>query len=90
MEFEPRRVLVVVATNPAESPRAIEALRMSVGIAVMDHRVKVLLRKPEAYPGHREAVRYLETLRELGAEVSSSEDPTEAARDADVVIRWGA
>ncbi|MHC4472641.1 MAG: hypothetical protein ACYS99_16955 [Planctomycetota bacterium] len=92
-----RRVLIVVEADPRDSPRALEGLRMSVGLTLAENRVEVLARgagkrllEPgrEAFPDHLRAREYLAALRAQGAVVSSGRAVLAAAREADVVIRW--
>lgn len=92
-----RRVLVVIEADPRDSPRALEGLRMSVGLTLSENRVEVLARgggerllEPgrEAFPEHLRAREYLAALRTQGAVVSSGGSVLAAAREADVVIRW--
>jgi hypothetical protein len=94
-----RRVVVVITADPAKSNRALEGLRLSVGLALAENTVRVVLEGPAAaladpspgsFPGSRSAEEYLDALRELEAEVEVGELPLQAARSADAVIRWGA
>jgi hypothetical protein len=93
-----RRVLVVVDADPRISDRAVEALRMSVGVAVAENRVRVLLGAAAAgfldpatavtLPGAARARGFLDALASLGAEVVRNADPADLAADSDVVLRW--
>jgi len=92
-----REVLVVVDADPRASGRAVEALRMSVGLTLSDSRVRILLsgeaerllrHEAGGFPDHLRAGEYLKTLATAGVEVGPGEDVLEAARVADVVLRW--
>ncbi len=93
-----RRVIVVIGADPGRSERAVEGLRLSVGLALAENAVRVILEgaaealadpTPGGFPGSRRAVEFLAALRELGAEVGAGQLTLKAARDADAVIRWG-
>ena len=97
MSGRPRRVLVVVDADPRASDRALQALRMSVGVALAENDVRILLTgeavrllTPEcaALPGGARAVGFLEALERLGVEVLRDGDPAELVREADAVVRW--
>jgi hypothetical protein len=93
-----RRVVVVIGADPEKSLRAVEGLRMSVGLALAENRVKVYLPGaaaarsggfPGSDPASRRAGEFLGALRELGAEVRQGEATLAEIRGADAVIRWG-
>jgi len=92
-----KRVLVVVDVTPGTSLRVLSALRMSVGVAVAENDVRVLLTGGSAQyldpirsglPGGARAVGFLEALGSLGAEVIRDGDPEEHIGVADMVVRW--
>ncbi|MEN8150571.1 MAG: hypothetical protein ABFS86_12165 [Planctomycetota bacterium] len=92
-----KRVLVVVDVDPRASDRAVEALRMSVGLAAADNDVRVVLQSgaealagPErtSLPGGARATAFLDALERLGAHIETGEDTDRAG--ADVLIRWTA
>lgn len=94
-----RDVLVVVAADPRESARALEGLRMSVGLALAGNRVRVCLEEaarplaePEryAFPAWPDAADYLAALRDLGGEIADGGGWLAGAGAARVVIRWSA
>ncbi len=93
-----RRLIVVIEADPESSERAVEGLRLSVGLALAENAVRVILKgaaavladpTPGSFPGSRRVEEFLKALRELGAEVAAGQLTLGAARDADVVIRWG-
>ena len=93
-----RRVIVVIGADPGISDRAVEGLRLGVGLALAENSVRVVLEgaaaaladpTPGSFPGSRRAGEFLEALRDLGAEVGAGRLTLEAARDADAIIRWG-
>jgi hypothetical protein len=92
-----RRVLVVIDADPRHSDRAVEGLRMSVGLTLSENSVRLLARgegrrllKPEreAFPDCLLARDYLRALEGQGAEVIAGVNILLEAREADVVIRW--
>ena len=92
-----RRVLVVIEADPHSTERAVEGLRMSVGLTLAENRVTVLLvgdgqrllePESEAFEDWHRARGYLESLRTQGAEIRAGGPIMPAAREADVVIRW--
>ena len=92
-----KRVLVVVEADPGTSSRALEALRMSVGVAVAENDVRVLLTGDSGQfldpggaglPGGARAVGLIEALERLGAEVIRDGDPAEHIGAADATVRW--
>ena len=92
-----KRALVVVDVDPRSSDRAVEALRMSLGVAAATNDVTVVLRGeavaltgPErnALPGGARAAGFLDGLERLGVRVETGEDVDLTAADA--VIRWTA
>ena len=93
-----RRVIVIIGADPELSDRAMEGLRLSVGLALAENAVHVILEgtaavladpTPGRFPGSRRAEEFLAALRELGAKVGAGQLTLQAARDADTVIRWG-
>jgi len=93
----PRRVLVVVDADPQASDRALQALRMSVGVALAENDVRVLLTGEAvrlltpgcaALPGGARAIGFIEALERLGVEVLRDGNPADLVGEADVVMRW--
>jgi predicted peroxiredoxin len=95
-----KRVLVVVEATPgSSSSRALEALRMSVGVAAAENDVRVLLTGDATryldpfgatVPGGVRATGFLDALERLGAEVIRDGDPAEHLGATDVMVRWTA
>jgi hypothetical protein len=92
-----KNVLVIVTADPHRSGRALEGLRTAVGLTLARNRVCVLLAGPaaalldpegEGFPRHRRAREYLDALAGQGAEVGAGEEPRDAVRRADAVVRW--
>lgn len=92
-----RNVLVVIEADPARSERALEALRMSVGLTLGGNRVRILLSKGgsglsdpagQAFPDWPVAESHLRAFREVGGTVSEGPGTLEDLAAADVVIRW--
>jgi hypothetical protein len=90
-------VLVIVAADPTRSERALEGLRMSIGLALAENRVRLLLEgdgrvlaEParHAFPGWANALEHLRAFRRLGGEVLAEGDVLSEAAKARVVIRW--
>jgi len=97
MSLPAKRVLVVVDADPRTSDRAIEALRMSVGIAAAENAVRVVLAgdaglllaaEREGLPGGARAAGFLDALERLGAEVGGDGDLPGRLLEADEVVRW--
>lgn len=93
-----RRVLIVIHADPEESGRALEGLRMSVGLALAGNGVEVVLQGAASgllddagvgAPAHRRAGEFLSALRDLGGAARCGEFSLGDARRAEVVIRWG-
>ena len=94
-----RRVLVVIEADPHATERALEGLRMGVGLTLAENRVTVLLAgdgkrlldpEREAFGDWPRAREYLDALRQQGVEVQAGGSALRAGRKADVVIRWEA
>lgn len=86
-----KSALVVIEGDPSANDRALEGLRMSVGLTLAVQHVTVVLEGPAAAllrtgaPGARV---YLDALARQGARVTAGPWPAEGLRSADAVIRW--
>jgi len=92
-----RSVLVLIAADPGRSPRALEALRMGVGLALAENRVSVAFDPAAgrsdppslgAFGEYHRAEEYLAALAALGGEAVRGDDLPARLREAEVVIRW--
>ena len=85
--------------DPGTSSRALEALRMTVGLTLGANRVEVILTgkgerllEPEqhAFEDYRRAREYLQVLDDAGVRIRTGVEPLEATEAAEVVVRWTA
>ena len=90
-------VLVCISADPRTSKRAVEGLRMSVGLTLAPNRVRILLEEPATLllrpreaglPGAEMVLSYLEALSLAEVEVLTAGDFPSLLASAETVIRW--
>jgi len=87
-------VLVIVDTAFEDSDRFLEALRMGVGLALAENRVRVqflreAIRAVRECDPTTEAAKQLDALDELGVVRIAGGDAEGEIPGSEVVLRWG-